>query len=401
GSRAHARVRQALVVAEIALTVTVLTGAVLLGRSLMRLQSVNPGFEPAGLASFRLALPGDPYEDDERLTAFVSTLEDRLRANIGVSAVAFSMALPPNLLAMSNNYTLEGTAPGSPGSGGVAEWNVVSPAYFSTMGIRLIRGQPFSSIDRAGTPRVAIVNEAFASRHYPDGRVLGARYKGGDWDPAAPWTTIVGVVSDVPYGKGLWGGPDATVYLPHAQNLWMQSFYVAIKADVDPARVLRDAEQTVRSLDPSLPLRDAAMMSTRLRDSMIEPRLRSLVSALIAGLALALAVTGIYGVMAYQVNQRRHETAIRRALGATAGDVVRDIMSSGLRLTCAGILLGGIGAMLLTRSLSAVLFQITPRDPASFAVVALLLAGAALLACAVPALRTVRIEPAAVLRDDG
>ena len=138
-----------------------------------------------------------------------------------------------------------------------------------------------------------------------------------------------------------------------------------------------------------------------MRDSMAEPRLQSLVFASIGGLALALSITGIYGVMAYQVNQRRHETAIRRALGATVRDVVGGILAAGLRLTVAGIVLGGLGTLWLSRSLSTVLFQITPQDPGSFATVAVILAGAAIVACVVPALRTARIEPAAVLREEG
>ena len=398
GTRAQARVRQALVVCEVALTVTVLTGAVLLSRSLLRLQTIDPGFEPEHVTSFRLSLPDDPYDNEQQRAAFVTTLEDRLRA--GPTDVAFSLALPPNLLALSNNYTLEGAVPGTAGSSGVAEWNVVSPGYFQTMGIELVRGQLFSSSDRGSTTPVAIVNETFARRHYPDGRVLGARFKSGDWNVKSPWTTIVGVVADVPYGKGLWGGADATVYLPYAQNLWMQSFYVVLRSHGDLGQVLTYARQTVRALDPNLPLRDAATMSTRMRDSMVEPRLRSLIFALIGGLALALSVTGIYGVMAYQVNQRRHETAIRRALGATSREVMGAIVLAGFRLTVAGIVLGAVGTLWLSSSLSSVLFQITPQDPRSFATVAVLLACAAAAACIVPALRTARIEPAAVLREE-
>ena len=399
-TRSHAHMRQALVVCEVALTVTILTGAVLLGRSLLRLQTVDPGFEPANVVSFRLSLPDDPYDNEQRLAAFVATLEERLRARSEVADAAFSLALPPNLLALSNNYTMEGAVTGAAGSGGVAEWNVVSTGYFSTMGIELRQGRPFSESDRATTTRVAIVNEAFARRRFPDGRVLGARFKSGQWDVESPWTTIVGVVADVPYGKGLWGGADATVYLPYAQNFWMQSFYVVLRSQGDLSRVLANARATVQSLDSNLPLRDPATMSTRMRDSMVEPRLRSLVFALIGGLALALAVTGIYGVLAYQVNQRRHETAIRRALGATLPNIVGIVLASGLRMTLGGIVLGATATFWLSRSLSTVLFQITPQDPGSFATVAVLLTVAALLACILPALRSARIEPAAVLREE-
>jgi putative ABC transport system permease protein len=394
------RARQALVIAEIALTVTVLTGAVLLAKSMMRLQKVDPGFRPDGLASFRLSLPDNPYANDERLSAFLSMLDERLRTDLGAASVAFAFSLPPDLLAMSNNYTVEGSIVGSPGSGGVAEWNVVSPGYFSTMGIQLKDGRVFDPNDQATSPSVAIVNEAFVRRHYPDGRAVGRRLKGGDFNPAGPWTTVVGIVADVPYGKGLWGGADATVYRPYAQNLWVQSPYVIVKAPGDPSRMMPIIQESVKRLDPSLPLRDFATMGERVRLSMLEPRLRSLLFSMIGGLALALSVTGIYGVMAYHVTERRRETAIRRALGARIVDVVGAILGAGLRLTFVGILLGTAGAVLLTKSLATMLFQVSPHDPATLIMVALLLTSASLVACLVPALRSSRIEPVTLLRDE-
>ena len=305
--------------------------------------------------TFRLSLPDEPYSNEDRVALFAANLEDRLRGEPGMSSVAFALSLPPNLLVMSNNYTVEAESLDSAGVKGVAEWNVVSTDYFSAMGIGVPRGRPFTLDDRARSPRVAIVNDAFVRKHYPDGQALGRRLKSGDWDATAPWTTIVGIAADVPYGKGLWGGADPTVYLPYAQNLWMQSPYVIVKSDGDPSRLVPALRQAVKSIDPNLPLRDPATMNERLRTSMIEPRLRSLLFALIAGLALALAVTGIYGVMAYHVNQRRRETAIRRALGARASGVVGSMVAAGLRLVGTGIVLGTIGAV-------ADVAQ--PRDPA-------------------------------------
>ena len=394
------RTRQALVIAEVALTVTVLTGAVLLGKSFVRLQATDPGFKPAGLASFRLSLPDEPYATEERLGAFLTQLETKLGAIPGVRSISYSLALPPDWLVMSNNYILEGHSPGSQGADGVAEWNAISLDYFSTMGIRMIAGRNFSRDDRTNGPDVAIVNESFVRRHYPDGNALGRRFKSGNWNPAGPWTTIVGVAADVPYGRGVWGGADLTIYRPYAQSLWSQSAYVVLKTDGDPAQLTRPAEQAVKSLDPRLPLRDVATMTERLRMSVTEPRLRTLLFALIAGLALALSVVGIYGVMAYHVNQHRRETAIRRALGARVADVVGATMTQGLTLALTGIVLGTAGALMLTRWLSAMLFHVSPRDPGAIATVAGLLAVAAAIACGIPALRNARIEPASVLRDE-
>jgi putative ABC transport system permease protein len=173
-----------------------------------------------------------------------------------------------------------------------------------------------------------------------------------------------------------------------------------IQAAGDAAPILSMAEQVVKGLDPRLPLRDAASMEQRLRLSVLEPRLRMLLFAMIAGLALALSVVGIYGVMAYHVSQRRRETAIRRALGARSGEVVRGIIAVGLRLTLGGMALGAVGAVLMARAISAMLFQVEPRDPAALVTVVAILGIAALLACAVPAFRTARIDPAVVLRDE-
>jgi putative ABC transport system permease protein len=402
GGPMHGRARQALVIAEIALTVTVLTGAVLLAKSMMRLQDVDPGFRPDGLASFRLTLPDNPYSNDERRAAFLTSLEEQLRRDVNASSVAFAFSLPPDLLVMSNNYTVEGegAATGSAGASGVAEWNLVSEKYFRTMGIRLIDGRDFGSEDRPESPAVAVVNESFVRRHYPDGRAIGKRLKGGDWNPSEPWTTIVGVVADVPYGKGLWGGADMTVYLPLVQNRWVQSAYVLLQAPGDASRILPAVQQSVRRADPNLPVRDFAMMRERIHTSMLEPRLRSVLFTMIAALALVLSVTGIYGVMAYHVAQRRRETAIRRALGARVADVVGRTLAAGLRLTAAGIVLGTLGALLLTRSLSSMLFHVSPRDPATLVTVAALLTFASVLACSVPAFRSSQVDPASVLRDE-
>jgi putative ABC transport system permease protein len=400
GGPIHGRARQALVVAEIALTVAVLTGAVLLVKSMLRLQDVNPGFKPEGLASFRLTLPENPYDTDERRAAFLTGLGERLRADVSAVSVAYAFSLPPNLLVMSNNYTVEGATVGSEGTSGVAEWNLVSDHYFSTMGIRLLDGRMFGSQDRASSADVAIVNETFVRRHFSDGRAVGRRLQGGNWNASAPWTTIVGVVADVPYGKGLWGGADLTVYRPLEQNRWVQSTYVIVKAPGDASRIVPVMEQAVRTSDPNLPVRDFAMMTDRIRTSMLEPRLRSVLFLMIAGLALALSVTGIYGVMAYHVAQRRRETAIRRALGARVADVVGRTLGAGLRLTAAGLVLGTGSAVLLTRSLSSMLFQVSPTDPAALATVAALLTAASALACSVPAFRSSRVDPASVLRDE-
>lgn len=396
----HGRMRQALVVAELALALTVVTSAGLIVKSLLRLQQADPGFRPEGVISFRLALPDQPYAVADRAEAFMASLDDRLRALPGVRSLAAAMSLPPDLLVMSNNYTVEGATPNAAGPSHVAEWNVVSRDYFSAMGIRVIRGRAFDARDRAEAPGVAVVNEAFIRRHFPGGDALGRRLKGGDWDPKSPWTTIVGVVADVPYENGAWGGTNPMVYLALSQNLWLQAPYIVIQSDQSPAALVPAVRAAVASSDSRVPLRDAATMTERLHRSAAVPRFRGLLFSALGTLALLLAVTGIYGVMAYHVSQRRRETAIRRALGARGDQIVRTTLMAGLRLAFAGIVLGAVGAAAVTRSLSALLYQVDPRDPTILGGGAALLATTALIACAWPAIRAVRVDPSTLLREE-
>jgi predicted permease len=391
------RLRQLLIVTETALAVVVLVGAALLGRSLQRLQTVDPGFDADGLVSFRLSLPDDRYRDAGRLPLFLRALEERLRNGPGVTAVAFAQALPPDRLVISNNYTVEGTVPGQEGRD-VAEMNVVSPGYFSTLNIRVL-GRPFTADDGEGSERVAIVNEAFVRRHFRDGRAVGHRLKTGDWDAAAPWTTIVGVAANVPYGKGLWGGTDATIYVAYEQNPWATAPYVVVRSTVPTQTALAAAGAAVAAIDPSLPLRDVATMPGRLAASIAGPRLRALVLGLLGGLALALAVTGLYGLLAYRVTEQRRDTAIRRALGAQDWSIVGTVVSGGLRLVGTGLAVGLAVAAVGGRMLERLLFGITPYDPVAMVGVSAVLVGTALVATVLPAARAVGVETAEVLRE--
>jgi putative ABC transport system permease protein len=256
------------------------------------------------------------------------------------------------------------------------------------------------SADRPGAPRVAIVSETFARRHFPGGDAFGKRFKSGGWNPKQPWITIVGVAGDVPYERGVRGGKHPTVYLPNAQNFGVQSPYVVLKAASSLQQLVPAVRQAVLGVDARVPLRDVVAMTDRLYQSAAEPRLRSLLFASLAGVALILAITGIYGVLAYHVAQRRRETAIRRALGARSSQVVGEVVAAGLRVTAAGILLGVIGAVALTRSLSGVLYDVRPMDPGVLAAAAAVLLTAALAACAIPAIRAVRMDPLTILREE-
>lgn len=399
-SRSRGRSRRALVVAEVALTLTVLIAAGLLLKTLARLESVQPGFSADGVLTFRLSLSDARYADAGTLQAFLLDLEDRLRSS-GAAAVAYSSSLPPDRLLLSNNYTLESSLPEmARGTAAIAEWIEVSPAYFDTLRIPLTAGRAFATADRSGSEGVAIVNEAFARRHFEGRTAVGQRLKGGDWDANAPWLTIVGVAGDVPYERGVWGGAQPTVYRPYLQTLGSRVPFVLLKTDGGTADAVSRARTVVPALDPALPLRDVATMSDRLQSSIAEPRFRSTLFSLLALVAAALAATGIYGVMAYHVSTYRRETAIRRALGAPTAVVAGRVLWSGLTLSLVGTLLGVAGGLAFARTLSRVLFGVSAFDPvvtAGASLVVLFIGG---LACALPAFRATRIDAMTVLRDD-
>ena len=397
------RTRRLMVAAEVAVTLTVLIATTLLIKTMIRLEREDPGFDANGVLSFRLALPPDPYRDQARLAQFLQTVEDELRGLPGVAAVAFAESLPPNQLQQSNNYTLVGHEPGSAGrssqGSGVAQWNVVTPAYFETLGIRLRRGRLLNSDDHLQAPRAALVSESFAHKHFGAGDPLGQRFKGGDWDAAAPWTTIVGVVADVPYERGVWGGISPTIYVPYAQNPGSRWHFVVLKA-AGAENLAVAASSVVQRIDPSIPLRDVMTMSERLRMSAAVPRFRMILFTLLAVVALTLAITGIYGVLTYHVNQRRRETAIRRALGARSAVIVSDVVGSGLRLTAVGTMIGLASGGAAVRGLSSFLYGVEANDVGAFAGSVAILATAAMLATAIPAARAVQADPLSILREE-
>jgi predicted permease len=396
----HGSARRVLVIGEIALAVTVVASAGLLVKTLLRVEGTDPGFRPEGVLSFQVLLPDQPYAAAARTGAFVRSFEERLRAIPGVRRVSSAMSIPPNTLQMSNNYTVEGREPNGAGAGGVAEWNVVTQDYFATLGIRVVRGRTFDARDREDAPLVAVVSESFARRNFPGLDPIGRRLKGGDWDPKEPWVTIVGLVADVPYEAGAWGGAHQMVYTPYPQNWWLLSAYVVVNADSAMDAVLPPVRRALASLDPRIPLRDVMSMTERVHRSAAIPRVRGWLFTALAALGLMLAITGIYGVMSYDVDRRRRETAIRRALGARGDQVVGATLYAGARLALVGVAVGTAATLAVTRSLSSLLFRVEPRDPAVILGTGALLMFAAFAACAWPAIRAARQDPALLLREE-
>jgi predicted permease len=397
GSRG--KTRKLVVVAEFALAFSVLICAGLLIKSLVRLQTTDLGIDEAGVVTFRLALPDDPYNEHSAFDNFLSVLKQRLTALPGVTAVGFSTALPPDRLGLTNNYTVEGeeAGPGEPRS--TVEWLLVTGSYFDALRIPLLRGRTFTPSDREGQPGVVVVNEAFVRKHFPQEDPLGKRLKSGSWSPEAPWLTVVGVVGDVIYA-GAAGGFNPTVYTAYRQNLAWHAPFVVMRARGDPESLVSQVRREVRALEPRTPLRDVATMEQLVRGSTAVERFRGTLFVLLAFVALVMAATGIYGVISYHVASRRRETAIRQALGARNVQVLGAVLRQALLLAALGVVVGSAGALLLTRALTAFLFEVSPTDATAFAGAALVLIAVAIVACLVPSVRASRVDPVTVLREE-
>jgi putative ABC transport system permease protein len=307
------------------------------------------------------------------------------------------MAVPPDRLVMRNPFTPEGKvyAPGEVAP--VAEELLVTPGYFTALGIPVLRGRAFTESDRTDAPPVAMVNETFARRHFAGRDAVGRWLQTGDPDPASDRLTIVGVVPDVKY-QGLDAEPVPTIYVPYRQNRWWRSMYLVVRTSGDPAASVPAIRAAVAAVDPDVPLREARTMDELLRASVTEPRFRAVLLGGFGLVALVLAGAGIYGVLSYSVSQRRREVGVQLALGASRGAIVRMIVGDGMRLAAAGVVLGVGLALASTRLLASVLFEVSPADPVTFALMALFLGGVGLAACVIPARRASRTDPMVALR---
>ena len=395
GGRYGNRVRRTLVIAELALSVMLLVGAGLLVRSLVRLQHVDPGFRTENAITLSLRLAN--YASDSLEAAFYSDLTDRLRELPGVTGATIGSALPlgGGGFYLGRAYLAEGWSlpPAGPEVNG--PWNVIGPGYFATMGTPLLRGREFTKDDRANTTPIAIVNEEFVRRMFPGQKAIGKRFK--SWRDENLLREIVGVVGNVRY----YGANDETqaiVYVPHAQNTW-STMAVIVRTARDPNALLPEIRRTVNALDANIAVADLSSLQDAHDRSIAAPRFNALLLSVFAGFALLLATIGIYGVLAYGVSQRVREIGVRMALGARRNDVIGLVLGEAMVLVIAGLGLGLIGALASARFLGRLLFELNAHDPATFAAVAVLLGGVALLASALPALRATGVHPMTALRD--
>jgi putative ABC transport system permease protein len=397
--RRASRMRAVLVVGEIAAAVVLLVAAGLLVRSLTHLTAMEPGVDLDRVLAGRITIPGSRYRQDANYTQFVRQLTSRLAAEPGVQAAAVGTYLPVGGGGFGlGRVFLADSWPEPPAHADVpGMWIVVSPDYFRTLGIPLVRGRAFTDRDNAAATPVMVVSETFARRAFGNEDPLGRRMR--SWRDENVYREIVGVVADVPF-SGLSDDTRNIVYIPYEQDIW-GLLVVAVRAASGPPEALAPSlRRVVASIDPDLALARVGTMNVFARNSIARERVSATLMSAMAVAALVLAALGIYGVMSYSVAQRRHEMGVRLALGASPRDLYRTVLTRGLMLTFAGLATGLILAAVVARVLRSLLFEISPFDPVAFAGTAALLAAIAFIACFAPARRAAGADPLVALRSE-
>ncbi len=395
GGKWSALLRNALVVGEVAIALVLLTGAGLLVNSLLRLQRVNPGFRTDHTLTMQMTLSGDRYQDRKqpaaRINAFLAELSDRVSRLPGVTDVAHAQCVPLTGVENNTGFQIVDQVSSEKPS---AQLRFIGNGYFRTLGIPLVAGRDFNPQDAPDSPPVMLINEAFAREHFHGENPLGKRLKLG-WGGNGP-KEIVGIVGNVRH-RSLSDAARAEMYVPQAQ-FDNAGITLIVRTQTPPENLVNAVKQQVRELDPALPITDVKTLAAYRHEALALPRFTTMLLGIFAGLAVGLALVGLYGVMSYSVSQRTQEIGVRMALGAQAGDVLRMVVWQGLRLAGAGVLLGLAGALALTRLLQSLVYEISTNDPLTLTVVALLFAIVALGACYFPARRATKVDPLVALR---
>lgn len=397
-SGGQARIRNTLVVVQVALALVLTTGAGLLVRSFNNLRSADLGFTPEGVTTFALGLPNSRYPDREAMRGFYLDLESRIAAIPGVSSVGSVSSLPLSGFDGDVNFNIDGRPLPEPGQERAAWLRRVTTGYLTTMGINLLEGRSFTRADEDDdTQRVVVVNRNLAERLFPGQSAVGERINFGD--PTDPdWWDIVGVAENV-RNFGVREDSRLAVYVPFGR-VPAANMFLTVKADLPTEAVAAQIRQIVGEIDPSLAMATVQSMDETVAASLANDRFTTVLLASFAGLALVLALVGIYGVLSYTVSSRTSEMGLRIALGGTTKDVSTLVVGKSMALVAMGIGAGIVGSLAVTRTMSALLYGVSPADPATFAGVSLLLAVVGVGAAAVPALRAGRVDPVSVLKAD-
>jgi putative ABC transport system permease protein len=397
GGAAGIRVRNLLVVSEIALSLLLLVGAGLLIRSFIRLQQFELGFNPNNLLTMRVQLPGSKYRESKQVTTFYQQLLERIEAVPGVQSAGAISTIFLDDTPNSTNFTIEGKPVMTGAESIEVPFDAVSPAYFKVMGIPLLRGREFDNRDVDGSPPVAIINDTFAQRFFPGEDPIGKRYMYGQPGPDnTNWITIVGIVGDM-RRTGFDRPVRPETFLPEAQA-GDNALTVVARTSGNPANFASALRSEVWAIDKDQSVYDIKTMDVTLAEMLSQRRFNMLLLGIFASVALLLAALGIYGVMSYSVTQRSHEIGIRMAMGAQTGDVLNLVVRKGMLLALSGIVVGLLASFALTRVMATLLYGVSATDPLTFVAISLVLAGVALGACFVPAHRATKVDPMVALR---
>ena len=391
----HQRLRSALVISELAVSLVLLISAGLLIRSFVGVQKVTPGFDPKNVLAMRLSVSGTGYQGDRR-GLFYDELLQKVRRLPGVESAGTTGILPLSGSISWGQITIEGYDAASGQAAILADRRTASTDYFETMRIPLIAGRFFNQQDTKDSPKAVIVDEKLARTYWPNGDPIGRRLKTGGADSTGPWRTVVGVVRSVKQ-YDLETDPRVAVYFP-SQQASESSRYLVVRTTVPPLTLSSAIAAEVKAMDPNVPVFEVKTMDQRMYESLARRRFAMLALGLFAVLASLLALVGIYGVMSYSVAQRTSELGIRLALGAQPSDVLRLVLRHGFTLALIGVAVGTIASVAVTRVLATLLFGITATDLLTFVSVSAALIFVALVACLVPARRATKVDPLVALR---
>jgi putative ABC transport system permease protein len=395
GSSRGRRVRNVFVVAQVALALVLLVGAGLMIRSFSRLQSVDPGFDPQGLLTMRVQLPGAKYKENTQRVAFFREAVERLRSLPGVRAAGVVSYLPFASLGARTDFAVEGRPEALPGQEPGTDVRVTDENYFAAMNIPVLRGRTFTTQEATEDRKVVVINEAMARKYFPNEDPIGKRLIVQMKAEPEP-TEIIGIVRDAKYDK-LEGETYPMVYWTHPQ-LAYTTMTLVVRTAGNPTALAAAAQREIQAIDKDQPIADVRTMEAWVDESVSRARFGTMLLAVFAGVALVLAAVGIYGVMSYSVTQRTHEIGIRIALGAQTKDVLRLVVGQGMTLIVIGVVVGLAAAYALTRVMSSMLYSVSATDPTTFVGISALLAFIALLACYIPARRATRVDPMVALR---
>ena len=399
GAGSRQRLRSTLVVAEVALALLLLVGTGLMVRSFIGLIETDQGYTRENALTMQIALPRAGYSTDEDRVRFYNAMLDGVAALPGVRAAGIASSAPPDWSDNSTRFILEGEPKPQRGDPAHLErLRVVSDDYFTALGLPLKRGRAFTRHDIASTPGVAIVSEALARKYWPNDNPIGKRISVVATEMT--WTTIVGVVGDARHNPNVGRGALApVVYIPVTQAPW-SSMTLVVRTAGDPLAATAEVQRAIGAIDPALAAGSIKTLEQMLSMSLAPQRITAAMLSIFAGVAMLLAVIGIYGVISYSVTQRTHEIGIRMALGARQGDVIRQVLRHGFILAGLGIAIGGAAALGLTRQMAEQLHDVSPTDPLTFVGVTLVLSGVAILGSWLPARRAAAVDPVVALRAD-